>query len=284
MRRASGTCEANGQDYWRTERSARIGGRCRSRSSRYAAWLCGLLILGCCFALAGTAHATTCKMPLRIALDIGHSPKVPGAVSARGKLEYAFNRRFVDELVATAKGIPALDVVVINPGGDDIALIRRSELAKAEGVDVFLSIHHDSVNPKYYREWLVDGAKQIFADDFRGHSIFVSKENVAFEQSLALAKLIGARLRAIELVPTLHHAEKIPGEDRALLSAELGVYDAPFAVLRNAATPSVLFEVGVLVHREEELLLETTAHRQRMQGAVLDALKEYCLPKDGKTP
>jgi N-acetylmuramoyl-L-alanine amidase len=247
-------------------------------------WICGLLVAGCCFAFPDAARASTCKGPLRVAVDIGHSPKAPGAVSARGKLEYAFNRRFVEELVAAAKGNALLDLVVINPNGDDIVLARRTELAKLEGVDVFLSIHHDSVNPKYYREWMVDGGKQIYADDFRGHSIFVSTENVAFEQSLALAKLIGARLRSLDLVPTLHHAEKIPGEDRVLISAELGVYDAPFAVLRTAASPSVLFEVGVLVHREEELLLETTAHRRKMQGALLDALQAYCALKGTKTP
>ena len=35
---------------------------------------------------------------------------------------------------------------------------------------------------------------------------------------------VGARLRDACLVPTLHHAEKIPGESRELLDAQLGIY------------------------------------------------------------
>lgn len=226
----------------------------------------------------GNAHGkepVSNTKPLRIALDIGHSKKRFGATSARGRREYDFNRRFVLELFTMAKKRPLIDFFIINLPGTDIALRERTRIASLGKADLFLSIHHDSVNEKYLRTWQYGGKERIYSDAFRGHSLFVSSENPEFDASFAAAKMIGRHMRAIELVPTLHHAEPIKGENRKLLSKHLGVYDVPFAVLRHARSPSVLFEVGVIIHRDEEALLDKRAYRRKIQVALLAALEEY---------
>jgi N-acetylmuramoyl-L-alanine amidase len=78
------------------------------------------------------------------------------------------------------------------------------------------------------------------------------------------------------MMQSLHHAEPISGEGRKLIDWDLGVYDAPFAVLKNAASASILMELGVLIHPDEELLLEQPAYRSKMVEHVLAALNEYC--------
>ena len=233
---------------------------------------------------ANAADTATHKSSLRVALDIGHSKTRFGATSARGGREYDFNRRFALELFTLAKQRPALDFFIINLPGGRIALRERTRIAADAKADLFLSIHHDSVNPKYIRKWEFEGKVQIYSDEFRGHSLFVSTENPKFEASLKAASAIGRRMAALSLKPTLHHAEPIKGENRELLSEELGIYNVPFAVLRHAVSPSVLFEVGVLVHREEERLLNDPAYRAKIQKALLDALEDFHSGSDASPP
>lgn len=223
------------------------------------------------------AGAGTCaSSKLRIALDIGHSRKEPGAISARGKSEYSFNRRFVTEFVEANRDNPHLDLFIINQKGGKISLRARTEIALKEKADLFISIHHDSVNNKYLKKWNDHGRARNHADAFRGFSVFVSRENKKFDRSLQLARLIAKGFKADGLSPTLHHAEPIKGENRELLSQSLGIYNAPFAVLRTAKMPSVLVELGVIINREEEKLLDDPDYRKRLVQNLSTALQNTC--------
>ncbi|MEO8651675.1 MAG: N-acetylmuramoyl-L-alanine amidase, partial [Hyphomicrobiaceae bacterium] len=95
-------------------------------------------------------------------------------------------------------------------------------------------------------------------------------------ESLVVATAIGQKLKQAGLTPTPHHAEPISGENRPWVSKELGVYAAPFVVLRQANMPAVLFEVGIIVNRSEEKQLEDADRRGRIQVAILDALSPMC--------
>lgn len=55
------------------------------------------------------------------------------------------------------------------------------------------------------------------------------------------------------------------------------------AVLKGAASPAVLLEAGVIVNRDEEPMLASSANHQRMAGAVARGLAS-CLPKEGGAP
>ena len=111
--------------------------------------------------------------------------------------------------------------------------------ARLAGADLFISIHHDSTNKKYWQERSNNRVKEVYSYAFRGYSIFISSENNAQRKSLDIARMIGRRFKAGGLQPTLHHAEPIEGEGRRLIDWHLGIYDAPFAVLRHAASPSI---------------------------------------------
>ena len=162
------------------------------------------------------AHAQPCaRTPLRVGVDIGHSRAVPGAISATGKAEYAFNARFVDELLERSRAWPALDLFVLNPAGGLINLASRPAEAADRNADAFLSIHHDHVNRKYIRYWQHNGKTYQHSDAFEGYSLFVAEGGPNAKDSFAIAKLIGKNLKAAGLVPTLHHAEPISGGEPA---------------------------------------------------------------------
>ena len=213
---------------------------------------------------------------LRIALDVGHSERVFGATSANGKPEYFFNKRFSDELATLNSSYDHLDFVVLNPNGKELNLVARSRLAAALSVDLLLSIHHDSVQSGYLKRWVVSGREQKFTDTQNGYSIFVADRSLRRTDSLTFARSVGEMLKSSGLVPSLHHAELIPGEGRKLLDAALGVYEAPFLVLTSATIPAVLLEVGVISNRNEEALLDAEGYRQSMQLSIARALDKYC--------
>ena len=57
---------------------------------------------------------------------------------------------------------------------------------------------------------------------------------------------------------TLHHAEPIGGENRALLDARCGVYQYDdLVVLKDFRSPAVLFEAAVVVNSDEEFVAES---------------------------
>lgn len=209
-----------------------------------------------------------------VAIDIGHSLAKPGATSARGRVEFEFNRDLALLLAETltARGHA---VQLINLRGNLDGLAERPRLARDSAL--FVSLHHDSMQAHFLAAWDWDGQTQRYGDRYAGHSLFVSRETPRLEQSLACASAIGAELRAAGFVPTRHHAEAIPGENRPWADEENAVhYFDHLAVLRRARVPALLFEAGVIVNRQEELLLRDPARQRRMADSVARGI-DRCL-------
>lgn len=237
-------------------------------------WFMVALLVAC---FSPVAHSRSCgDNPLRVAIDIGHSRVVPGADSARGKPEYEFNRRYALELLQMQNKWTGLSLFLLETSGKALSLQDRPRLADQAKAEVFLSIHHDSVVQKYVSHWQYNGRFLEYSDVFSGFSLFVYQNSKNFVESDKLANIIGEMMVKIGRKPTLHHAEPIRGEGRQLLNRDLGVYAAPFLVLRSATMPAVLFEVGIIANRQEEERLEDSAQRALSQDALLRALQNYC--------
>lgn len=86
---------------------------------------------------------------LIIAIDPGHTKKHFGAVSARGVPEYEFNISIAKVLLSKIKDNNQTDGFIINPDGGDITLKERTQVAKKRKADLYISLHHDSVQQKY---------------------------------------------------------------------------------------------------------------------------------------
>ncbi len=212
-----------------------------------------------------------------VAIDVGHDRTRPGAISARGVPEFEFNlalaRAVLAELVAGGFGRSFL----IGEDGAPVELRARAADAGRAGASVLVSIHHDSVQPRYLQSWTFGGRALESTSHARGFSLFVSTENRFFAASEELASRIGSELRATGKRPSLHHAEPIEGEGRQVLDAANGVYRFDrLILLRSATMPAVLLEAGVIKNRDEELVLATQTFRAEVARAIRRAIEETC--------
>ncbi len=213
-----------------------------------------------------------------VAIDVGHSEKRPGAISSRGIGEFFFNRNISRKLLSRLKENGFVQAFIINPEGKNISLSHRPRVAKQKKADIFVSIHHDSVQPHYLSYWKHDEQKRHYSDVFSGHSLFISSQNKYRQQSLLLAIEIGDAFNKHGFSYSAHHAEKIKGENRQLLDDERGIYDfGQLVVLKKSQMPAVLIECGIIVNREQEALLSTPDYQDWLVDAIFQGIENYFL-------
>ena len=237
------------------------------------------LLLAALLAGSAAASATPACDParFRVALDVGHSRASPGSTSARGVPEFEYNLRLAQQVSAALSGAGFTAQTLIGATGAAIGLTDRTALAKQAGAMLFLSLHHDSMQPQYLQAWEVDGKPQRYSTRFSGYSVFTSAFNSQAAASLAFAGLLGEGMRLQGMTPSLHHAEPIAGENRPLLDARTGVYRFDqLAVLRTAAMPAVLLEAAIIVNPDDELRVRSGEVGRKVSAAVVGAVREFC--------
>jgi N-acetylmuramoyl-L-alanine amidase len=82
-----------------------------------------------------------------VAVDVGHSPTEPGAISAGGVPEHAYNRKLAKDLLAQLHADGYTQSFLIKPTEKGMSLQECAESAVARGASILISIHHDSVQP-----------------------------------------------------------------------------------------------------------------------------------------
>jgi N-acetylmuramoyl-L-alanine amidase len=250
----------------------------------------GLLIAAALAFTAGPpAHAESesadgCgRAAFGIVIDVGHTAQAPGAISARGVPEFAFNLKLGERIVQDllAAGFQR-SVLLVTEGPSRKGLAERVRLK----ADLFLSIHHDSVPKQFKEKWEFEGQERSFSDRFSGHSIFISQDNSDRAGSLLFAGLLGGQLLERGLLYTPHYTEQIMGNRRRLLvDAHSGVYRYDqLIVLRNTGMPAVLLEAGSIINRDEELRVSSAGHQELVSAAVADAVEWFCAARRSHTP
>jgi N-acetylmuramoyl-L-alanine amidase len=204
-----------------------------------------------------------------VAVDVGHYAADPGVISASGVPEFEYNLALALDVKTELEKLQ-VKVRLIGDKGDYAVLHHRTR--DAQGADLFVSIHHDSV-----KESLLPRA-----NEFAGFSLFISKFNPRADKSLACAGAIGAKLRAAGFTPSRYHADPVLGAPRPFADEANGVhYYDNLAVARTASMPSVLVEAGVIVNRDDERRMQDPEVRRRIAAAIAGGAQD-CLAKEEK--
>jgi len=229
---------------------------------------------------ASQAASESCARALfRVVVDVGHTADVPGAMSARGIPEYAFNLQLARDIKqALIDAGFEQTVLLITTTAPRLGLVERAARANSMHANLFIAIHHDSVPDNLKHGWDYGGQKNEFNDDYPGYAIFISNENADPAGSLRFGHLLGRELERRSLYYTPHYTLALMGHHRRiLLDSEAGVYRYDqLVVLRRTSMPAVLLEAGSIVNRQEELELGTPERRSLTSAAIVTAVENFC--------
>ena len=205
----------------------------------------------------------------RIVIDPGHGGHDPGATGkdvSEAELVLDVSLR----LEKLLQKIPGIEVVLTRRADEFVALQERTAIANREGADLFLSIHANASESPYARG--VETYFLNFANNL-GAAAVAARENAASGQVMAalpdLVKMIALNNKldeSRELATMVQRAmvERLRGVNKSL--KDLGVKQAPFAVLIGAAMPSVLAEVSFVTNvsgREAAAVVTVPAAHRR---------------------
>jgi len=228
---------------------------------------------------AAPAPANCQRAAYRVVVDVGHTLDVPGALSARGMPEYAFNLQLARQIKQTLvdAGFDRT-VLLITSKAPPVGLFERAFVANRLPADLFISIHHDSVPDNLMHTWQYEGQDQQYNDDYPGYALFISNDNADRTGSLLFGKFLGKALQARGLQFTPHYTLPLMGNRRRqLLDADAGVYRYDqLVVLRYTRMPALLLEAGSIANRQEELELATPERRTLTSEAVAAAVEDFC--------
>lgn len=201
---------------------------------------------------------------INLVLDIGHTPKKNGATSSTCEKEYKYNQELALYIIEQLKNENNLNVSLSSKYNNQ-ELTFQERYDSSIDKDLFISIHHDSVQ-KQFIKYIKNCPTTDYAEGF---SIFISKKNIEYEKSLEYAKSFAKELVAQGLSPSLHHAEKIEGENRELIDDKLGIYlFDDLKVLKNANSAAFLFEAGVIVNPVDENKVKTKVFKDKIIKAM----------------
>lgn len=191
-----------------------------------------------------------------VAIDVGHTLARPGVTAASGRPEFELNRSLAQVVVERlrTRGVPT---ILIGADGEANSLTQRT--ATARGAALFVSLHHDSVQPHYLNQ----------VDRFSGFAILVSRKNADPRTSLSCAQRVGDALIASGRWPSRYHAEPIAGENRPFADEARGVHwFDDLVVLKTATQPALLIESAVVVNPADEQAAATPEGRARLADAI----------------
>ena len=223
----------------------------------------------------------------RVVVDVGHTAKVPGAISARGFNEYDFNLRLAALIQHKLRDAGfTKTILLVTDGRARKSLFDRVARANASSADLFLSIHHDSVPDSFLQPWEYRGEQHYFDDRFKGHSIFFSIDNADPDGSFLFGQMLGEQLKARGLQYTPHYIEKFMGHrQRLLVDANVGVYRYDqLIVLKSTRMPAVLLEAGSIINRDEELVMNSPERQSLIGAAVTEAVDGFCAIRRPRNP
>jgi N-acetylmuramoyl-L-alanine amidase len=225
------------------------------------------------------AQAACQPAAFRVAIDVGHTVAVPGAMSARGATEYSFNLR-LGEAIKQALVKTGFDKteLLITATAPPAGLLERAVRANKMHADLFLAVHHDSVPDNLLQTWDYDGQQYYYNDNYPGYALFVSYDNPDRASSVMFGHMLGEALQSRGLGYTPHYILPLMGHRRRqLVDDAAGIYRYDqLVVLRMTRMPALLLEAGSIVNRREELELASPERVALESAAVAAAVADFC--------
>jgi N-acetylmuramoyl-L-alanine amidase len=215
----------------------------------------------------------------KIVIDAGHGGHDPGTLGRGGLQEkdlvldvaVRLQRLVRDELGAEVVMTRATDVFV--------PLEERTAIANAQGADLFLSIHANSSRNAGVRgieTYFLNFAQDPHAEAVAARENAISPATLKDLQNLVKAIALNSKIdESRDFASSVQEAMVQTIRGVAPDVSDRGVRTAPFYVLIGANMPSILAEIAFVSNPQEERLLRTPEHRDRIARSLLTGVRAY---------
>ena len=229
-------------------------------------------------------------------IDPGHGGIDGGAVSASNILEKDVVLAVAKELGRQLGTTGRYDVRMTRASDVFISLDQRVNLSLEQGVDLFISLHADSL------------AEDRGARSIRGATIYTLSERASDEHARRMAEKENASdLVAGLKAPDVEDDDQVTGILIDLMKRETANFSADFSntlvskmkrkvalsrvpqraaafkVLKQTHAPSVLIELGYLSHPEDEKLLNSPDWHKQVASSIAAAVDAYFAKRTATT-
>jgi N-acetylmuramoyl-L-alanine amidase len=227
-----------------------------------------------------------------IAIDAGHGGDDPGAIGYGKVLEKDIVLSVARQLEALLEKEPGYKTLMIRTKDYYIGLRKRTEIARRNKVDLFVSIHADA-----FMTAEASGAS-VYAISQQGSSSeqarwLAAKENMADliggVDSVSLNDkddMLAGVLLDLSITASLNASLEVGAEVLASIGEvtklhKTGVEQAAFAVLKSPDVPSILIETGYISNPNDAVALKNRSHQKKLAKAIYRGIKKYM---DGNAP
>lgn len=218
-----------------------------------------------------------------VAIDAGHGGDDPGAVGKRGTREkdvvLSIARR-LEKLLKAQKGVKP---VMIRTGDYYVSLRGRIRKARQLKADLFVSIHADafingrakgaSVYVLSKKGASSEAARWLAASE--NNADLIGGVSLDDKDDLLASVLLDLSQNATQAASMDIGSKVLKELDKAGEVHKRHVEHAGFVVLKSPDIPSLLIETGFISNRQEENLLRSPRHQQRVASAIHKGIKRY---------
>jgi N-acetylmuramoyl-L-alanine amidase len=218
----------------------------------------------------------------KVVIDPGHGGKDPGARAPGGVEE---KDMVLDIARKLRDGLQQEGVNVVMTRSTDvfIPLEKRAAIANKNGADLFISIHANASRSHslkgfevYYVSPKIDFAGKRAVASARSDPLNV-ENTCLLNPSLNLKAILWDMIYAFDRREAIELSRLLCQTMRSNLDTRvIGVKNANFCVLREAAMPAVLIEVGFLTNPSEEKLIKSEFYRQKLADGIKEGMRSYC--------
>jgi len=226
------------------------------------------------------------KRDIVVVIDAGHGGEDPGASGGRGEKEKNVVLAIAKELQRQINGEKGYRAELTRTGDYFIPLRKRTEIARAKGADLFVSIHADAAPSSAAfgasvfalsergatsetARWLADSENR---SDLIGGAGAVSLD----DKDRMLAGVLLDLSMTASLTSSLNVGQKVLTNIGRVTSLHKSrVEQAGFMVLKSPDIPSILVETGFISNSAEANKLQGASHQQALARSITAGVKQF---------
>ena len=221
--------------------------------------------------------------PILIAVDAGHGGEDPGAIGPGGTYEKTVVLQIARRLKTLIDSQPNMKAYLTRDGDFFVPLHVRVQKARRVQADLFVSIHADAFTRPSARGASVYALSQNGASSVSAR-LMAQRENEADligginlgSHNKQVAQVLAELSTAAQINDSLRVGTNVLGEMGKINRLhKKQVEQAGFAVLKAPDIPSILVETAFISNPQEEQLLRSAEHQQRLAQAMLSGIQGY---------